>query len=70
MLKEGYQNNAICPYVFIKKSQSAFAIISVYVDDLNIIGTPEELSKAIEYLKKEFEMKDLGKTKFCLRIAN
>ena len=47
------------------KSQSGFAIIVVYVDDLNIIGTPEELSKVIEYLKKEFEMKDLGKTKFC-----
>ncbi|KAL4021171.1 hypothetical protein IC575_019962 [Cucumis melo] len=66
LLKECYQNNPICPCVFIKKSQSGFAIIDVYVDDLNIIGTREELSKAIEYLKKEFEMKDLGKTKFCL----
>ncbi|KAL0541611.1 hypothetical protein IC582_021664 [Cucumis melo] len=52
--KEGYQNNPICPCVFIKKSQSGFAIITVYVDGLNIIGTHEELSKAIEYLKKEF----------------
>ncbi|KAL0551378.1 hypothetical protein IC582_010464 [Cucumis melo] len=68
LLKEGYQNNPICPCVFIKKSQSGFAIIVVYVDDLNIIGTPEELSKAIEYLKNEFEMKDLGKTKFCLGL--
>ncbi|KAL4025796.1 hypothetical protein IC575_014202 [Cucumis melo] len=68
LLKEGYQNNPICPCVFIKKSQSGFAIIVVYVDDLNIIGTPEEHSKAIEYLKKEFEMKDLGKTKFCLGL--
>ncbi|KAL0548866.1 hypothetical protein IC582_013343 [Cucumis melo] len=66
--KEGYQNYPICPCVFIKKSQSGFAIIAVYVDDLNIIGTPEELSKAIEYLKKEFEMKDLGKTKFFLDL--
>ena len=39
LLKEGYQNNPICPCVFIKKSQSEFVIISVYVDDLNIIGT-------------------------------
>jgi len=68
LLKEGYQNNPICPCVFIKKSQSGFVIIAVYVDDLNIIETPEELSKAIEYLKKEFEMKDLGKTKFCLGL--
>ncbi|KAL0546825.1 hypothetical protein IC582_016743 [Cucumis melo] len=68
LLKEGYQNNSICPCVFIKKSQLGFAIITVYVDDLNIIGTPKELSKTIEYLKKEFEMKDLGKTKFYLDL--
>ncbi|GJT00973.1 retrovirus-related pol polyprotein from transposon TNT 1-94 [Tanacetum coccineum] len=43
-----------------------YVIIVVYVDDLNIIETPGELPKAIECLKREFEMKDLGKTKFCL----
>ncbi|KAK4397885.1 hypothetical protein Sango_1264000 [Sesamum angolense] len=40
----------------------------VYVDNLNIIGTPEELPKAINCLKKEFEMKDLGQTKYCLGL--
>ncbi|GKA21673.1 hypothetical protein Tco_0701662 [Tanacetum coccineum] len=29
---------------------------------------PKELPKLVEYLKKEFEMKDLEKTKFCLRL--
>nr|GEW55965.1 retrovirus-related Pol polyprotein from transposon TNT 1-94 [Tanacetum cinerariifolium] len=32
------------------------------------IRTPREVTKAVEYLKKEFEMKDLGKTKFCLGL--
>ena len=41
-------------------------IIVVYVDDLNIIGTPDELHETIGYLKIEFEMKGLGKTKLCL----
>ena len=68
LLKEGYVNNPICPYVFIKKSETRFAIIVVYVDDLNLIGIPEELTKTAEYLKKEFEMKDLGKTKFCIGL--
>ncbi|KAL0556012.1 hypothetical protein IC582_004516 [Cucumis melo] len=68
LLKEGYQNNPFCPCIFIKKSQLGFAIIAVYVDDLNIIRTPKELSKTIEYLKEKFEMKDLGKTKFCLDL--
>ena len=45
-----------------------FVILAVYVDDINLIGTPEEVQKAIEYLKKEFEMKDLGKTKICLGL--
>ena len=66
LLKEGYVNNPICPCVFIKKLETGFSIIAVYVDDLNLVGTPEELTKTAEYLKKEFEMKDLGKTKFCI----
>jgi hypothetical protein len=45
LLKEGFENNPICPYVFIKKSESGFAIIAVYVDDLNLVGTLEELTK-------------------------
>ncbi|XP_051116144.1 uncharacterized protein LOC127241259 [Andrographis paniculata] len=47
---------------FHKENGSKFMIIEVYVDDLNIIGTPEELQSAVEYLKREFE------TKFCLAL--
>jgi len=68
LLKEGYENNPICPCVFIRKTVSGFTIIVVYVDDLNIIGTIKEIKEAREYLKKEFEMKDLGKTRFCLGL--
>ena len=56
LLKEIYVNNLICPCVFIKKLEIMLTIIAVYVDDLNLIGTPEELTKAANYLKKEFEM--------------
>ena len=52
----------------MKRSGNEFAIISVYVNDINIIETPEELDEAINCLKKEFEMKDLRKTKFCLEL--
>jgi hypothetical protein len=67
-LKEGFENNPICPCVFIKKSEFGFAIVVVYVDDLNLAGTPEELTKTFDYLNNEFEMKDLSKTKFCLGL--
>ena len=40
----------------------------VYVGDLNLIGTPKELINTANYLKKEFEIKDLGKTKYCLGL--
>ena len=68
LLREGYTNNSISPCIFIKRSGKELAIIVVYVDDINIIGTLEELPKAISCLKKEFEMKDLGKTKLCLGL--
>ena len=45
LLKEGYVNNPICPCIFIKKSKTEFAIITMYVDDLNLVGTPKEVTK-------------------------
>ena len=48
------------PYNYMhlyQKSKSIFAIIVVYFDDLNLVGTFEELTKTIKYLKMEFEMK-------------
>jgi hypothetical protein len=68
IMKEGYKNHATCPCVFIKRSKNGFAIITIYVDDLNIVGTSLELQETAKYLMKEFEMKDLGKTKLCLGL--
>ena len=68
LIKDGYINNPICPCVFIKKSELGFSILAVYGNDINLFGTPEELTKAATYLKVEFEMKDLGKTKYCLGL--
>ena len=65
---KGYTKNDDCPCVFIKKSSTGFCIISVYVDDLNIIGNEIDINEARHHLKTEFEMKDLGKTKFCLGL--
>jgi len=54
----------------MKRSKNEFAIIIFYVDDINIDWTPNELTKAFDYLKKEFEMKDLEKVKFLFEITN
>ena len=66
--KEGYKSNQISPCVFIKRSKGGFTIIAVYVDDLNIIGNIDEIEHTANLLKNEFEMKDLGITKFCLGL--
>ena len=64
LINKGYMNNVICPCIFIKKIISEFVIIAVYIDDLNIIGTKNEIHEATVYLKEEFEMKDLEKTRY------
>jgi hypothetical protein len=68
ILNKGYSNNNDCPCVFIHKSSSEFCIISVYIDDLNIIGTKLDINEAHNHLKTEFEMNDFSKTKFCLGL--
>ena len=40
LLKDRYKNDLICPCVFIKG-----LMIVVYINDLNIIGSPEEIPK-------------------------
>jgi hypothetical protein len=68
LLNKRYSNNDDCPCVFIHKFSSGFCIISVYVDDLNIIGTKFDINEAQNHLKTEFEMKNLAKTKFFLGL--
>lgn len=35
---------------------------------MGLIGTPKEFLKAVEYLKREFKIKHLGKTRYCLGL--
>ena len=48
----------------MKISGKEFDIIDIYVDDINIIGTPEEFLKVINCLNKWFDANDLENTKF------
>jgi hypothetical protein len=68
LLNKGYLNSDNCPCVFIRKSSTRFCIISVYVDDLNIIGHAMDIDEGHNHLKTEFEMKDLTKTKIFLGL--
>ena len=57
LIGKGYKNDELCPCVFIKRTSSGFTIIAVYVDDMNIIGSADEIKETASYLTSEFEMK-------------
>jgi hypothetical protein len=63
-LNKRYSNNDDCPCVFIRKSNTDFYIISVYVDGLNIISHAKDIDKAHYHLKREFELKIWVKSNF------
>ena len=67
-MQKGYSNSDDCPCVFIKRSSLGFYIISMYVDDIYIIGNTQNIDEARNHLMMEFEMKDLGKTKIYIGL--
>lgn len=68
LIFDEFQTHPALPCVFILKDTTGFVILAIYVDDLNSIGTPT-LSKHVEnLLTKQFEMKVLGRTSYCLGL--
>jgi hypothetical protein len=68
MLARGFKNSDLTPCLFIKQDGKEFIIVAIYVDDLNLFGTDRIIQDTIRMLKKVFEMRDLGKTAFCLGL--
>lgn len=50
-------NDALCQCVFVKWSQSSFEIITIHINDLNIIETSNELKRSFCPPEYEFEIK-------------
>ena len=48
---KGCTNNDDCHGSLLKKSSTGFCIISVYVDDLNIIGNETDINEALRHPK-------------------
>ena len=53
LIGKGYKNDELCPCIIIKKMSFRFAIIAIFVDDRNIIGTLAEIREPSSYLKYE-----------------
>jgi len=52
LLKEGYRNDPIFSCIYMKRFKNEFVIIIVYVNVINIVGTPNKLTKTIDCLQK------------------
>ena len=68
LLHHQFQPDQTMPSHFSLKDKTGFVIIAIYVDDLNLVGTPGIWSHAVSLLTTQFEMKLLGKTTFCLGL--
>ena len=54
-------------YVYVKRSEGSFITLSLYVDDILLVGNNKEFIKTIkEWLSSTFEMKDMGRQALCL----
>ncbi|TPX75689.1 DNA-directed DNA polymerase [Chytriomyces confervae] len=57
---KGYQQSRADPCVFFQHSDSDSVILSIYVDDLAMFGTPAALDRTVATLRAEFKLRDLG----------
>ena len=57
--------------VYTKRDKDKFIILSLYVDDILIVGNDKEFLKGIKgWLSSNFEMKDMGEAAHILRVKN
>lgn len=68
LISHGFLHNPVLPCIFSLSRNIAYLIVVVYVDDLNLIGSPPLCKHAETLLTVQFDMKLLGKTSFCLGL--
>ena len=68
LLFHNFSHDQALPCLFTLQHSSRFVVIAVYVDDLNLVGTPATYQHAMTLLTNQFEMKLLGKTSFYLGL--
>ena len=55
--------------VYLKRSNNGFVILSLYVDDILLVGTNKKMfDTAKRWLSLNFEMKDMGEASYVLSM--
>ena len=69
MMKNGFKINECDKCVYVKNTEHGFVIICLYIDDILIIGSNNEVIKTTkEMFNDKFDMKDLGVADVILGI--
>ena len=56
-------------YVYLKRSNNGFIILSLYVDDILLAGNSKEMIDiAKKWLSSNFEMKNMGEANYVLGV--
>ena len=70
LLHHQCQHDQTLPCLFTLEDKTGFVIIAVYVDDLNLVCTPNTCSCAMSLLTTQTKMKLLGNNTFCLGLPS
>ena len=55
--------------IYVKRSEGSFIILSLYVDDILLVGNNKEFIKTIkEWMSSTFQMKDMDEASFVLGV--
>ena len=68
LLHYNFSHDQTLHCLFTLQHSSRFVVIAMYVDDLNLVGTPTTCQHAMNLLANQFEMKLLEQTSFWLGL--
>lgn len=69
MITSGFKINECEKCVYVEKRENGYAILCLYVDDMFIIGSDDNMIKSTKnMLKYKFDMKDMGLVDVILGI--
>ena len=69
MKQNGFSQSTYAPCVYIQVRKSSVNIVAIYVDDLIITETPEEMETIKGSLESKFKVKDMGRLHYSLGIS-
>ena len=64
----GFTKSKVDPKIYFNVMDDEPVILSLYVDDLFLIGNEKQISECKKKLTTEFEMKDLGLMHYFLGL--